>query len=415
MNFLNEVAERYPRAISLAAGRPAEVLFERLSSTDLTNRIDLYLAASNTSMNQLLQYGRTAGVINALMAEQLCADDGILATADRIVVTSGCQEAMSLCLSALSHSRKDVILACNPTYIGATGAAAALGISVHGLNTDGDGIPAAIEKAVAELHADGRRARAFYVIPNFDNPTGRVLNTKQRVAILEACERHRIVVLEDNAYGMFRYDGAHVPPLAALDRAGLVIYLSTYSKTLCPAVRIGSAVLPETLFGDRDARIRLCEDIVRRKSYLTVNTGQINQAIVGGHLLQEGGSLRRWIEPVRTLYHANRDLMLTSLQARFCDRGDISWNSPEGGFFLTVDLPFVFDADAVAECANNEGVIVMPMSFFAIDRSQDCRIRLAFSAIRTERIADGIESLARYINFRLHGTAPKLALRAKST
>ncbi len=401
MNFLNEVAGRYPQAISLAAGRPTDVLFERLGTADLAERIDRYLDASGMSMATLLQYGRTAGAIHALMARQLRIDEGVPAVPERVVVTAGCQEAMSLCLSALCRTSQDVALVCNPTYIGATGAAAALGIAVHGLTADGDGLPAAIDEAVAGLRREGRRAAALYLIPDFDNPTGRVLDRAQRLAILDACERHRIVVLEDNPYGMFRYDGDAVAPMAALDRVGSVIYLSTYSKTLCPAARVGSAVVPETLFGDREAATALFDDLVQRKSYLTVNTGQIAQAIVGGHLLLHDGSLRGWIEPARSVYRTNRDALLDRLDMRFGSDPRISWNRPEGGFFLTVDLPFAFDAAAVDECVNEEGVIVMPMAFFALDASQDRRIRLAFSAVGPERIAAGVDALARYLSRRM--------------
>lgn len=413
MTFLNEVAGRYPTAVSLAAGRPTDVLFEGFSPADIAERIDCYLAASGVSMPALLQYGRTAGAIHALMADQLRNDEGVPAVADRVVVTSGCQEAMSLCLSALCRTPQDVALVCNPTYIGATGAAAALGIAIQALTTDADGLPAAIDAAASALSRDGRRAAVLYLIPEFDNPTGRVLDRAQRLAVLEACARHRIVVLEDNPYGMFRYEGEAVAPMAALDSVGSVIYLSTYSKTLCPAVRVGSAVFPETLFGDRARARALFDDVVQRKSYLTVNTGQVAQAIVGGHLLQHGLSLRNWIEPARAVYHANRDALLARLDLQFGEDSRIFWNRPEGGFFLTVELPFAFDADAVDECANDEGVIVMPMAFFALDRSQDRRIRLAFSAVCPEQIDVGIDSLARYVGRRLRNHTQLRAIHAE--
>lgn len=405
MNFLNEVAGRYPSAISLAAGRPTDVLFDQLTADALANAITRFAAADGVPVSALLQYGRTAGVINALMAEQLRIDEGVPASAERLLVTAGCQEAMSLCLASLCTAPGDVALVCNPTYIGATGAASACGIAVYGLSDAAGDLAGAIERAVATLRHEGRHPRVLYLIPDFDNPTGRVLDRAQRIAVLDACARHRIVVLEDNPYGMFRYDGDPVPPMAALDQAGCVIYLSTYSKTLCPAVRVGSAVLPDTLFGDRAARAALFDDLVARKSYLTVNTGQISQAIVGGQLLQHDCSLRTWVQPAVTVYRENRDALLASLHACLGGREGIAWNRPEGGFFLTLDLPFRFDADAVAECANDEGVIVMPMAFFALDASQDFRIRLAFSAVDPAGIARGVDGLARYVTRRIaYGT-----------
>jgi (S)-3,5-dihydroxyphenylglycine transaminase len=201
---------------------------------------------------------------------------------------------------------------------------------------------------------------------------------------------------------MFRYDGAPVRPMAALDDAGCVIYLSTFSKTIAPAVRIGAATLPETLFGDRSARKELWNNLVQRKSVLTLNTSQITQAIVGGLLLESNCSLRRWIEPALNLYRNNRDVMLGQLEHEIPSiSGGIRWNQPSGGFFLTLDLPFQFGAEDVVDCATNYGVIVMPMSFFAFDDSQDQRVRLSFSAAEPQQIRVAISSLARYATSRI--------------
>jgi len=402
MNFLNEIAGEYPSAISLAAGRPTDRFFDRLHPQALVDAFARYEAHACPHGNPaksragLFQYGRTAGIINDLVAAQLRADEGVPASADRLLITSGCQEALALCLPALCPDPADVLLVCNPTYIGATGVASMSRIEVHGL--PGADLCAEIEQAVERLGRRGKRARALYLIPEFDNPSGRVLDEPLRRALVASCARHRIVVLEDNPYGMFRYEGQPIPPMAALDDAGCVIYLSTYSKTLSPALRMGSANLPETLFGDRRASRDLFQNLVERKSFVTVNTGQIAQAFVGGILLQERMSLQRWVEPIAAWYRRNRDTMLDELQRVFADASaTISWSRPAGGFFLSLDLPFRFDADAVAECANEHGVIVMPMSFFALDASQDRRIRLAFSAVEPAQIAAGIRALGSYV------------------
>ncbi|MFL9875103.1 aminotransferase-like domain-containing protein [Paraburkholderia megapolitana] len=406
MNFLNEVSSRFPAAISLAAGRPTEQFFDRLHPGALLDALTRYeqhalrSADAAAVRTRLLQYGRTAGMIEEQIAAQLRIDQDVPAQADRLLVTAGCQEALALCLPALCPDPTDVLLVCNPTYIGATGVAAANRIALHGL-PEGD-VAQAVEQSVAQLQREGRHARALYLIPDFDNPTGRVLDEAQRRAILAVCARHRIVVLEDNAYGLFRYDGVAVPPMAALDEAGSVIYLSTFSKTLSPAFRVGAAVLPDTLFGDRAARHALWENLVQRKSYVTVNTSPLTQAIVGGLLLAEGGSLRNWIQPMAGWYRTNRDTMLDALQSTFAPLSDaIGWNRPAGGFFLSMDLPFEFDAQAVTDCATRYGVIVMPMSFFALDASQNRRIRLAFSAMTPPQIRAGVAALGGYVAQRL--------------
>ncbi|MBN3772776.1 PLP-dependent aminotransferase family protein [Burkholderia sp. Se-20378] len=404
MNFLNEVASEFPAAISLAAGRPADRLFERLDHSALLQALIRYEkhalhGHTGKALNAwLLQYGRTAGLIHELVAHQVQTDEGVATHADRTVITAGCQEALALCLPELCPDPKDVVLVCNPTYIGITGAAHASGVALSALPGAESDIAAQIERAVAQLHREGRQARAVYLIPDFDNPTGRVLDLSQRRAVLSACTRHRIVVLEDNPYGMFRYDGDVVPPMAALDEVGCVIYLSTYSKTISPALRVGALTLPDTLFGDRAARQALFQALVQRKSFITVNTSQICQAIIGGLLLEQEGSLRGWIQPTLEAYRVNRDTMLAQLQTTFVPWPDsIRWNRPDGGFFLTVDLPFRFDAQAVTACATECHVIVMPMAFFAFDNSHDQRIRLAFSAVDPSQIRTGIAALGRFI------------------
>jgi len=409
MNFLNEIAGEFPSAISLAAGRPTDRLFARLDPEALINSLLLYERHAGRGDNptavrsQILQYGRTAGVIGELVAKQLFTDDGVPADTDRIIITAGCQEALALCLPILCNEPTDVLLVCNPTYIGAAGVAQTFGITISALPcTSETELAEEIEQAVARLLRTDQVARALYLIPDFDNPTGRVLDRSQRSAILAVCARHHIVILEDNPYGLFRYDGYAIQPMAALDEAGSVIYLSTYSKTLSPAMRVGSATLPETLFGDRAASRALLEKLVQRKSFMTVNTSQITQAIVGGILLDQDCSLRNWVQPSVDLYRNNRDIMLGQLEAVFTTLTDrIQWNHPQGGFFLSLDLPFRFDANAVTECATNYGVIVMPMAFFAFDSSQDQRIRLAFSSAEPEQICEGVNALGRYVMKRI--------------
>ncbi|WP_108521627.1 PLP-dependent aminotransferase family protein [Bradyrhizobium algeriense] len=413
MNFLNEVSSRFPSAVSLASGRPSDRFFDRLNPQALLNAFGVYqrywAGDRGQVWSQLLQYGRTAGIINELVAQQVRSDEGLPAKADRVLITSGCQEALALCLPALCPESSDVLLVCNPTYIGAIGAANAARVPIAALSNSASCVADAIESAVVQLGRNGRRARATYLIPDFDNPTGRVLDVVARREILEVCAKHRIVVLEDNPYGPFRYEGDAVPPMAVLDEVGSVIYLSTFSKTLSPALRVGAAILPDTIFGDAGACRTLWEDLVQRKSFGTVNTSQISQAIVAGLLIEQRTSLRGWIRPALDWYRANRDLMLCQLDDVFSPLSDqVRWNRPAGGFFLTLDLPFRFDANTADECATHYNVIVMPMSFFALDNSQDCRIRLAFSSVTPEQISTAVRGLGHYVARRVGRELPRL-------
>jgi (S)-3,5-dihydroxyphenylglycine transaminase len=403
MSFLNEVADEFPAAVSFAAGRPADKFLERLDPAALLNAYNGYDKFTNSgsdtcrSTSRLLQYGRTGGIVTDLVAHQLREDDNVPAAPERMVITSGCQEALALCLTALCQGPTDAVLVRNPTYAGAMGAVDASKLFLYPIPLNNDDLAEGIEKATAELKRVGRRPRVLYLIPNFDNPTGRVIDESQRRMILEICAKHSIIVLEDNPYGMFRYEGLSITPLAALDKVGCVIYLSTFSKTLAPALRVGALTLPESFFGNRTAVREIWREIVQRKSFNTLNTSQISQAIVGGILLQQGGSLRQWVRPAVAWYHNSRDMMISALEQAFAPFAEsVRWNRPLGGFFLSLELPFSFDERAVRECAVDHGVIVMPMRFFSLDASQDKRIRLSFSSASPEQIVAGIASLADY-------------------
>jgi (S)-3,5-dihydroxyphenylglycine transaminase len=412
MKFLNEVAEEFPAAISLAAGRPTDRYAERLGPLQLQEaqiRYGEYLTLQKDldgAQARLLQYGRTAGMINDLVARQVKTDERVNACSSRTLITSGCQEALALCLPALCPDQEDVVLVCNPTYAGATGAAQANRIAVYPIPNTAANIVENIEQAAIQVRRRGQRPRALYLIPDFDNPTGRVLEESERANILEVCSQNRVVVLEDNPYGMFRYEGKPVLPLAAMDPSGCVIHLSTFSKTIAPALRVGAIILPEVLFGQTKEHQKLQQELIQRKSLLSVNTSQINQAIVGGILLKQGGSLQQWISPLLAGYRDNRDCMLGELQTAFADVLDqISWNAPEGGFFLALNLPFAFTIQDAMECATHYGVIVMPMNLFALDSSQEQRVRLSFSSVDRTQIPVAIRSLAQYAAMRMERCA----------
>lgn len=405
MNFLNEVGADFPQAISFASGRPAEAFFQLEHWLAAVPRyIDHFARVeglqSGAAAALLAQYGRTAGMINALVAAQLGRDEGLVCAPEQVLITAGCQEALSLCLAALCREEGDVILARNPTYIGVTGIADLAGMDLVPLLDLG---PAdwsgSLRATVTALKARGKRPRVLYLIPEFDNPTGEVMPLGDREEVLAICAEQGIVILEDNPYGLFRFDGPRLPPLAAMDRRGSVIYLGTYSKTLCPAVRLGCAVLPPTLFGDAAAARALYADLAERKSFVTVNTSQLNQALVGGVLLDQGLSLAALVRAPLAHYRRNRDALIDELDKAFCEwRGAVSWNCPQGGFFLSLTLPFEFGQREVLECAGKFQVIPMPMQFFALDGGCRNQVRLAFSNLDPRTIAAGIGRFARFVH-----------------
>lgn len=404
MNFLNEVAERYPAAISFASGRPAESLFALSEWMTWMPEFIAYQAENRgvdpaRTLSLLGQYGRTNGIINDLIARQLVHDHAIECSPDRILVTAGCQEAMELLVKTLCDGPDDVVLVRDPCYIGITGVAVLNKVGLAPFDCDRvDEVPRALRAAVAQAREQGKRPRAFYVVPDFDNPTGSVLSRQAREEIVAFCGEEGIVVLEDNPYGMFRYEGEDVPAMYAMDRRGAVIYLGTYSKTLCPTLRIGFAAVPSTLLGKAGGGKALVDRLSQAKSFGTVNTSQLTQAVAGAVLLHERYSLRRVTAEGVALYRRQRDRMLAQLEQEFIDLGGrVTWNRPEGGFFLCVELPFPFGQQEVIECAEQYGVLVMPLRFFSLDTRQNCRVRLAFSYASEPQIVEGVSRFAAYV------------------
>lgn len=404
MNFLNEIAETYPQAISFASGRPSERFFDFHNSADHIDCFAQYFARTNSldiasAYNRLAQYGRTNGIINDLISAQVRNDEGIKCRADQIIVTVGCQEALDLCLTTLCNGTNDVVLVRSPTYIGITGVADLKQIAMRSFECEApEQFAEVLVDSIAQAKSQGQCPRVLYLVPDFDNPTGVSLSRETREAVIEICARNKIIILEDNPYGFFRFENSRIPTMHALDKHGCVIYLGTYSKTICPALRVGFAILPDCMFGEPRLSDELMQKLSRAKSFVSVNTSQITQAIVGGVLLSENLSLARIIQQTTAFYRANRDAAVAALARAFKEfEGKIKWNNPAGGFFLTVSLPFDFARKEAEVCARDFGVLVMPMTFFSLNDSNKTSVRIAFSNSTPEIIDEGVKRFRDFV------------------
>lgn len=418
MNFLNEVVLRYPRAISFAPGRPAELHFDVERSLALTPRFVEHRAASTgwtprAVWNDLGQYNKTNGIINDLIARQLELDEGLRVRPESIVVTQGCQEGMVILLMALFDPATDVLLVSDPTYIGITGLAAILGIEMIPVPTGEQGLElAAVAAAIDAVRARGKRPRALYDIPDFNNPLGTRMPLAARRALLDLLHEREVFLFEDNPYGMFAYDGDPLPTLKSLDGHGVVIYMGSLSKTLYPGLRVGYLVVDQEVVGEAGERTPLAAELSKVKSLTTVTTSPVVQAVVGGLLLEGGGSLHGLVREKLPFYRANRDRMVACLEERLGRAPGVRWNRPEGGFFLTVWLPFAFDDGCLQACARDYDVIVCPMSFFALSTGRESQVRLSFSYVTEAQIEQGIGRFARFVLDRLAAAPEQEASRA---
>ncbi|HYN20215.1 MAG TPA: PLP-dependent aminotransferase family protein [Thermoanaerobaculia bacterium] len=410
MNFLNEVVLRYPQAISFAPGRPAERHFDVQGSLEQVPRFVEHRAAESgwppaAVWNDLGQYNRTNGIINALIARQLELDEGIRVQPESIIVTVGCQEAMLLLLLGLFEPG-DALLVSDPTYIGITGLATVLGIPMIPIPTGERGLePAAVAATIEEVRRSGRRPRAVYDIPDFNNPLGTRMSLEARRGLLQVAREHQVLIFEDNPYGMFSFDGEPLPTLKAMDKHRDVIYLGSFSKTLYPGLRAGYLVADQEVVSRDGRRTSLAAELSKIKSLTTVTSSPVAQAVAGALLLENGGSLRGLVRAKLPFYRANRDCMVASLDQELAGVEGVQWNRPEGGFFLTLSLPFEFDDDCLQACARDFGVIVCPMSFFSLAGGREREVRLSFSYVTPEQIEEGIRRFARFVLNRIAAAA----------
>jgi len=402
MNFLNEVANRFPDAISLAAGRPYEG-FHRIE--DIARHLSTYaehLAAQGMPAEQVrrvfMQYGRTNGTIHHLIARLLATDEGIEVPADAVAVTAGAQEAMVVVLRGLCAEPGDVLLTPDPCYVGIMGAAGLLDVPVVPVPETGAGIvPAEVARVAAQVRAQGRRPRALYLVPNFANPSGVSLSTTARHELLAVAAEQDLLILEDDPYGLFPLAAEGRPSLKALDTRQQVVYIGSFAKSVFPGARVGFLVADQTVVDADGRRTLLAEELSTVKSMLTVNTSPIAQAVIGGFLVSCGCSLRAANQEKIGFYRRNLRALLSSLDREFGGIPEVTWNTPDGGFFAVLDTPVVADAALLELSAREYGVLWTPMSMFYLGTGGERQLRLSASYLQPDEIEEGVRRIARLL------------------
>lgn len=416
IGFLNEIMDRFPEAISFAPGAPFPGFFDDIDVGRYLATYTAYLR-DEKSMNAaqvdrlLYQYGASKGHINELVARALRIDDNIDAAPEAVVITVGCQEAMLLVLRALCASPRDLIAVVNPCFAGIAGAARLLDVELVAVDELGDGVDLAMLRAAcASARGAGRRIRALYVAPDYANPSGTVFNLPARRQLLALAEEQDFLLIEDNAYGFTAAEDSALPTLAALDTGARVIYLGTCAKMCFPGLRVGFVVAPQ-LVRDGGAKARLlAHELATLKSMVTVNTSPLCQAIVGGMLLEHGGSFKALCRDKSRFYRRNLELMLAALARHLGPdsgvRTAVTWNRPQGGFFVRMRLPVPVDEALLHISAQEYGVLWTPMSNFSLDQTRHDELRLACSYLTPEAIDEGIRRLAAFLRDpRLQGVA----------
>ena len=325
-----------------------------------------------------LQYGPTRGLPRLCASiAAICGMRGIDCTADDVIVTTGSQQALDLIAHTLLDPG-DIVAVELPTYIGGSASFFARSAELMGVQQDDEGIVPESLRAVASQ----RRIKLLYTIPNFQNPSGRLMTQERRAAVLEIAEEYDFLVIEDDPYGELVYvDGADTTSMASRDSQGRVIYLGSFSKVLAPGLRCGWVVAAKPLL----------ERIEIAKQAADLCSGMLDQSIVDE--LVAGGELPPQIERVRAFYRSKRGVMIAALEEHFADKAQ--WTSADGGLFTF--LTFHDDTIDTAERLNDavaHGVAYIPGGPFFVDGSGRNTMRLTFAKEGDERIREGMLRLS---------------------
>jgi 2-aminoadipate transaminase len=365
-----------PDVISFAGGLPASELLPAAEMAELAR--DLLLEDGVRA----LQYAPTEGLdlLRELIADRLRRLWGLRRSTDEVLVVSGSQQALDL-TGKVFLDEGDVVLCESPTYLGAIGAFRAYRPTFVEVPTDDDGmVPAELESCLSSLD----RVKLIYVVPDFQNPSGRRWSVERRRELAELAGRFGVPVIEDAPYAELCFEGEPLPPIASYDEACTVVYLGTASKILSPGMRLGWVVADS--------------DIVRRyvlvKQGVDLHTSSLIQLLVARFMREH--DLDAHIARIRDAYRSRRDAMLAALEEHFPQ--DVSFTRPAGGLFLWAELPEGMDARWLLERALEERVAFVPGESFFPNGGHDNTLRLNFSAMPEERITEGIRRLGRVLS-----------------
>lgn len=361
-----------PGFISFAGGFPAPEFFPAQEVAATTRSL------LRTDAAKALQYGATEGYrpLRDLWAEKMQAR-GVRVTWENVLVTSGSQQALDLLGKVLLDAGDEVLVEA-PTYLAALQAWSVYGAQFRSVATDAHGlIPGLLPQNTGNV-------KFLYTIPTFQNPGGSTLSLQRRQELIRYSRTHGLPIVEDDPYGELRYEGAELPRLAELEQGeGRVIYLSTYSKTLAPSLRVG------VLIGS----IPLIRKLVQAKQATDLHTSVLNQMVA--YELDRSGFVHNQIERLKNVYRERRDAMVNALRTYF--PADTRFTVPEGGMFLWLQLPDGIDAVQLLQRAVESNVAFVPGRYFFPDGSGADTVRLNFSNSPPQLIEEGVRRLARLL------------------
>lgn len=364
--------------ISLAGGMPDPVTFP----AEEIKEICIKILASNSSL--ALQYSTTEGLLKLreFLVKWLKMDVKSF-TVDNIIITSGSQQGLDLVSKALLD-QGDIVIVELPSYLAALNAFQSYRAEIIGIPMDEDGMKIEdLEDTLAALKNRKKKVKFIYTISNFQNPAGVTMSLSRRKRMLEIARKYHLFIVEDNPYDKIRFEGNPLPSLFSLDYDGFVISLGTFSKILCPGLRLA------WVSGNKE----IIEKIVILKQATDLCTSVLNQLIAYEYCKE--GLIDKNIESNILIYKQKRDVMLDSLEKYF--PAEASWTKPHGGFFVFVTLPEYIDTDKMLYEAIKEKVAYVSGSSFYANGKGENTMRLSFCYPSLRDIEEGVKRLGRVI------------------
>ena len=371
-----KVTER-PGILNFAGGLPAPETFpvDAMRAACAT-----VLAEGSVVAKPSLQYASSEGLpelrqwVSAELGKQ-----GATVSPDQVLITTGSQQGLDLIAKVLID-KDSRLLVESPTYLGALQAFTPMQPAVESIESDSGGVsPSALREALQK----GERPRFIYLLPNFQNPTGRTMDEARREAVIAVCREHGLPVVEDNPYGELWFDAPPPKPLLARWPEG-VVYLGSFSKILAPGLRLGYIVAPPALY----------PKLLQAKQAADLHTPGFNQRVVAEVI--KDGFLDQHVPTIRARYHAQRDAMLAALARELGPTG-AEWTQPVGGMFVWVRLPERLNAQALLPKAVDAGMAFVPGAPFYAGEPDARALRLSFVTSTPEQIDKGMAALGRVV------------------
>ncbi len=376
---LLKLAER-PEVISFAGGFPDPATFPHEELAALAQKV------LREDYERSLQYGATEG--DRLFREAVCAwlrNEGLEVEREEVTVTSGSQQGLDL-IGKVFLNPGDLVFCDLPTFLAAIQTFTSFEAEKVGIPQREDGMDLEIlEREIEAALAQGKRPKLIYLVPDFHNPTGITMSLAKRRRVLKLAERYDLIIIEDDPYGRLRFEGEPLPLIKSFDRTGRVILLMTFSKTLCPGLRLAILV----------ASPKITEQIVKLKQPADLCTSSFTQRLAYEYMTHY--DFEAHIKEIQGIYREKRDTMLAALEAYMPKHPGIHWTKPQGGLFVWLTLPEFVDTREMFPRAVERNVAYVVGSAFFVDGSGQNTMRLAFSEPSPELIWEGIKRLAEVI------------------